>query len=1469
MANKNCFYPSTVFACQTSEDDRFIKCDFKWCSIHGEKARDGPVVEWILNTHRNVNSLESHVGQQIYNFMQDDSISQSNCPKQLCEGNKHLLENWPDGLSFSKILVVFNLRDPQALLGLWVDSFLKAARACDGIEDTSFCSITFSFASRMELLESVSQLAILVKKCPKAEVAVILSCHSSSQGQVFSCTPSSTSKNANFEEFCSLHDFVMTCENILGSILSVVHISSCFTLKMDKSHKDWPVCYSWYKNNLNCLLSGSTREVYETGSQTADLYLVLSTFCNKNTTGFSVQQSFSKAINRATTRDWPDLANEMGLTIFDAEKADEAVKVPEEDDTVTPPAVVLSPLHVILVMTSMKSDIEQSTDALCEALFLNMQLRKSTDINAHFTKLKITLCSTGDIGDTLAEKLCEGLMELNLNPAQELFFFFFGEAACVYSVTIVKRINLMLRENKWTVYGLHFQNMSHILWSRLMAHAKDDEGSPFPMTGVLNRCAPAWSKFPLLLYLVHLAVGENGTITLRRTTPGSQQRKLPSKWSLADVYLEASYVLSGVTMDCDLKLIAPDYAGINRERPVADIAYTSCTVEEPSFKKFKSEVDECFLRKIASSTSCEIEEASATTSCETEEVSGTTTCETEEVSATTSCETEEVSGTTSCETEEVSGTTSCETEEVSATTSCDVTAIQEGRSECANNDDGIEIDERSPENRQVIETDERSSGICRDEEINVDQSSSCLPPLMANVDDVLVTHFILDLNVCFDEKVISGSIILFIKPAKENLTKNAFQMCLDSTMLDFEAAEEIALPDDFEIHFHDTKCCCNKEPCQTSTQCSATNSFSECQHCTYLHTIRESIRGSILLKMKKLSYSVHGWCIRLWKDDDHSKDWPKCLRIWYRTKPEGQSIFWAKDQDGNDSVFSPGAYINNRSLMPCQEPPIAMSTWQAYLHVRSGSNVLMSGDRVKCKESILGNQSGEQGLFCYEMSVAMPSSTLALLFGNYHESVEKYSVSCGTSQKKVSVRAYAAKSLLNQFTAEFLHLASLYIVAASNLLGEYPFSRLDLVLMPRCFACLGLESPNLAFLSQSLLCGDHSMSIRVAHEICHAWFGLLVGVSDWTEEWLSEGFATYLEERIQYQVEKLSPEEERERHELCKAVKYRVLKEELKEADDNMKSLRPRLLSSGYMSAAEAIRKSISVVGDTPGSPDKPSTEMVHIPSRKWTQIHYLKGYFLLDHLAILVGIEEFDRFLFKYVQRFRERLVTSEMFFDMFANEYGLSDDKKEQLIKEWLVEKRLPKYLQDPLADCNGKLIKEIHEKFVWWKKRDGSNKRCKTMKLKKKKIPSDISLNLRLNANQLILLLEKLLDRDCFARQTLTELQTVYSFQNCNAEIRHRWCELVIKEKYTKGYDQVERFLLEDQGMGVYLFGELIITEDSAQKRLVHAGFNQIKDEMDRCTFQTVYDMLNDKVTYCLHRSVEVGSTEVSCPQTYFVT
>jgi hypothetical protein len=46
---------------------------------------------------------------------------------------------------------------------------------------------------------------------------------------------------------------------------------------------------------------------------------------------------------------------------------------------------------------------------------------------------------------------------------------------------------------------------------------------------------------------------------------------------------------------------------------------------------------------------------------------------------------------------------------------------------------------------------------------------------------------------------------------------------------------------------------------------------------------------------------------------------------------------------------------------------------------------------------------------------------------------------------------------------------------------------------------------------------------------------------------------------------------------------------------------------------------------------------------------------------------------------------------------------------------------------------------------------------------------------------------------------------------------------------------------KGMGIYLFGELIISGQGKQRVMAEEIFAEIGNEMDRCTYKTVSDML----------------------------
>lgn len=109
-------------------------------------------------------------------------------------------------------------------------------------------------------------------------------------------------------------------------------------------------------------------------------------------------------------------------------------------------------------------------------------------------------------------------------------------------------------------------------------------------------------------------------------------------------------------------------------------------------------------------------------------------------------------------------------------------------------------------------------------------------------------------------------------------------------------------------------------------------------------------------------------------------------------------------------------------------------------------------------------------------------------------------------------------------------------------------------------------------------------------------------------------------------------------------------------------------------------------------------------------------------------------------------------------------------------------------------------------------------------------------------------------------------------CYFQVRHRWCELVIKYDYSPGISAVEKFLLEDQvttivievisikviavrsdffkikffhwiqGMGVYLYGELMVSEKFHLQNVARDCWQKVQHELSPSTFQIVKVMID---------------------------
>ncbi|XP_059689722.1 aminopeptidase O [Gavia stellata] len=765
-------------------------------------------------------------------------------------------------------------------------------------------------------------------------------------------------------------------------------------------------------------------------------------------------------------------------------------------------------------------------------------------------------------------------------------------------------------------------------------------------------------------------------------------------------------------------------------------------------------------------------------------------------------------------------------------------------------------------------------------------------PLMANTSYMLVKHYVLDLDVDFKNKVIEGIIVLFFETGSRyrktsSTGKEGCQSLFDETC-QTRASELCHVPltnvsacsskteyNDFAVcgkgeedtsdkdgnHSNEeqasgissSKDCCDIENhgnkdfllvldcCDLSVlkveevdvaAVSGTEKFTRSAKLTDVSEELENLRNQIVHELVtlpadrwkeqlyyftrcsqapgcgELLFTTGTWSLEIRKSGIQTPtDFPHAIRIWYKTKPEGRSVTWTTDQSGRPCVYTIGSPINNRALFPCQEPPVALSTWQASVRTAAGFVVLMSGENsaepVQLQE--------ECGSWYYYVTMPMPASTFTIAVGCWQE-VKQQSFTaaiqtnvefslpssqadfrwheeiCGhveypcrfqnpvaRLQAVIPYRVFAPWCLMECCEERLLQLIPQCLSAAYTTLGTHPFSRLDVLIVPSNFSSLGMASPHIIFLSQSVLPGgSHLCGTRLCHEIAHAWFGLAIGARDWTEEWISEGFATFLEDIFWARAQQLSHDEVKGQQELKALLRWRRLRDEVQNSEEELQVLRPKKESTGELSESGA-----SVV--------KHGLKAEKI----FMQVHYLKGYFLLRSLARAIGEASYLASLRKFVQKFHGQLVLSQDFLCMLLED--IPDQKEsgltvESIFQDWLDTSGIPKLLPD-----------------------------------------------------QLVLLLESLLEEKTLCPRTLQCLEKTYQLQEQDAEVRHRWCELVVKHKYVAGYGDVEKFLREDQAMGVYLYGELMVNEDVKQQELAHKCFAAAREHMDASSARVVAEML----------------------------
>jgi aminopeptidase N len=238
------------------------------------------------------------------------------------------------------------------------------------------------------------------------------------------------------------------------------------------------------------------------------------------------------------------------------------------------------------------------------------------------------------------------------------------------------------------------------------------------------------------------------------------------------------------------------------------------------------------------------------------------------------------------------------------------------------------------------------------------------------------------------------------------------------------------------------------------------------------------------------------------------------VRIKYRAVNPRAGVYFVEPLSRNGKTIRPaqiwtqGEPEDNRHWFPSYDFPDDKATTEQFITTTAADETAIgNGELIETKSNANGTKT-----FHYRMTQPHATYLVSFVVGKYQKFSDKY----GALQ--LNYYLYPDRVESEQIVPRaFGKTAKMFAVFEKATGIKFPFAKYDQTVVGNFDAFAGMENITATTMADTEIYGAvEPAKLRetenlVAHELAHSWFGNLVTCKNWSELWLNEGFATFME----------------------------------------------------------------------------------------------------------------------------------------------------------------------------------------------------------------------------------------------------------------------------------------------------------------------------------------------------------------------